>query len=243
MKSMLLWLFIAIGPCFALAQTKINKSYPVNKGQTISFNFDYPKTIHISTWDRNEIAIEATVKINEGQTNQAFTLLQNSAAGKISVSNKLDMDLIPDSYHILENGSKLWFSTKQELEAHLKAKGGPRPAISYQKNISITIHIKVPANISTALTSVYGMVEVKDFNGPIKVDARYGGIDASLREKSVGRLEMTTRYGKIYSDISLKPIESIERDFFTSLTAQPGKGPGYHFTSSYGNIYLRSATK
>jgi hypothetical protein len=241
MKSIFLWLFIAIGPCFALAQTKIKKSYPVDKSQTIEFRFDYPKNIHVSTWSGNEISVEANVNINNGMSDGAFTLIGTTTAGKISISNKLDLDLIPENYYIKEKGVKTQFSSKKELEAHLKTLSGPKPSIYQNKDINIDIHIKVPAGVVTKITSVYGLVEVRDFSGPIEVDATYGGIDASLTEKSIGRLQLTTRYGKIYTDISLKPIEKIQKDFFTSITAMPGKGPGYHLTSSYGNIYLRSS--
>ena len=241
MKSLFLWLFIAIGPCFALAQTKIKKSYPVAKNQTIDFRFDYPKNIHISTWSGNEISVEAHVNINNGQTDRAFTLVETSTAGKISIANKLDLDLIPESYYIMHKGVKTQFSSKKDLEAHVKTLSGPRPSIYQNKDININIHIKVPVNVNTKITSVYGLVEVNNFNGPIHVDATYGGIDASLTEKAVGRLQLTTRFGKIYSNLRLKPIEKIDKAFFTSITAEPGKGPGYNLTSSYGNIYLRSA--
>lgn len=243
MKSMFLWLFIAIGPCFTLAQTKISRSYPVTKGQTVDLRFDYPKNVRISTWNSQEISIVATVRINDGESNGAFSLVEHTSAGKISISNKVDMNLIPQSYYSVENGNKIRFNTKRDLEAYISQKGGNRPATYQQKDIEISLDIKVPVDVSTQITSVYGLVEVQNFNGPIKVDATYGGIDASLAEKAIGRLQLTTQYGKIYTNLSLQPIEKTEKDFFTSITALPGKGPGYRFASTYGNIYLRSTNK
>jgi hypothetical protein len=243
MKIILLWLFIAIGPCFALAQTKINKSYPVAKGQTVVLNFDYPKLVHISTWDGNEIAIVATVKINNGQTDRAFTLSEKTTAGQITISNTLDMNLIPDSYYLVDQGSKVRFDSKKDLEAYISGKAGSRPATYQKKDIDIRIDIKIPAQVSTEITSTYGMVEVRDFNGPIKVDAKYGGVDASITVNAIGKLQLTTQYGKIYTNLSLQPTERLEKDFYTSITAMPGRGPNYDFNSAYGNIYLRSSPK
>lgn len=243
MKIFFLWLIIAIGPCFALAQTKIIRSYPVKNGQTLDLNFDYPKIVQISTWNNKEISITATIKINDGESDGAFSLVEHNSEGEISISNKLNMDLIPQSYYTVENGNKIRFNTKRELEAYISKKGGNRPAIYQQKDIEISLDIKVPVKLSTKITSVYGLVKLQDFHGPIKVDATYGGIDASLVEKSVGKLQLTTHYGKIYTNLNLQPTENIEKDFFTSMTAVPGKGPGYNFASTYGNIYLRSATK
>lgn len=243
MKTTFLWLFIAIGPCLALAQEKISRSYPVNKGQTVDLHFDYPKIVEISTWDKREVSIVATIRINDGESNGAFSLVENTSGDKISISNKLDMNLIPYSYYTVENGNKIQFNTKGDLKAYISQKGGNRPATYQQKDIEISLEIKVPVDVSTQITSIYGLVKVQNYKGPIKVNATYGGIDASVVEKAMGRLQLTTHYGKIYTNLSLKPTEKTEKDFFTSVTATPGRGPGYNFASTYGNIYLRSANK
>ncbi|MFX4929712.1 hypothetical protein ABTB76_19500, partial [Acinetobacter baumannii] len=44
-------------------------------------------------------------------------------------------------------------------------------------DIEITIEIKVPANTTTGVKATYGIVELSNFNGPITVNATYGGID------------------------------------------------------------------
>ncbi|WP_257667330.1 hypothetical protein [Parapedobacter tibetensis] len=91
------------------------------------------------------------------------------------------------------------------------------------------------------LTSVYGMVELVNFDAPISVEAKYGGIDASLDERRIGEIKLTNRFGKIYTDLPLTLTEKEDRDFYTSITATPGKGPSYVISASYGNIYLRKA--
>ncbi|RBQ02541.1 hypothetical protein DRW42_26355 [Pedobacter miscanthi] len=227
-------------PGIALSQTKINKAYPVKKGDAVVLNFDYPKVIHISSWDKNEIGIEAIVKINGGENDSAFTLHESTADGTITIQNKLDMDKIPEAYYVKENGIKTRLNSKADLDAYIKEKSGTKISSYQTKDIEITINIKLPANINTEVRSVYGIVEIKDFKGPIKVDARYGGIDASIGQSAIGKIKLTNRYGKIYTDMVLKPTELKEENFFTSLTAAPGVGPSYDLSSSYGNIYLRN---
>lgn len=231
---------MAVGPCFVLAQTKIIKTYPITKGQTVVLKFDYPKLVHISTWDGKDISVVATVKINNGETDRAFSLVGSTTAGSVSISNKLDMDLIPDSYYVVDNGTKIRFSSKTDLDAYRAGRTGLKFQTYQQKDIEITIDVKIPANVSTEVAAIYGMVEVRNFNGPIKVDARYGGVDASVTEKEIGRLQLTTQYGKIYTNVSLQPTENVDKDFFTSITAKPGRGPSCDLTSTYGNVYLRS---
>ena len=240
-KSILIALIIAIAPGFVWSQTKLSKLYPVNKGEKIELKFDYPKLIHISTWDKKEISIEASVKINEGKNDAAFTLNEAHTDGKISISNKIDLDQISDVYTVVVNGVKTRFNSKEDFQNFNKKQTDYPNGISYnkQKDIEVTIEIKIPASTITEVTSVYGMVELENFNGPIKVDARYGGIDASLNEKKIGQIKLTNRYGKIYSNLDLKPTEQIEKNFYTSITAAPGTGPSYDINSSYGNIYVR----
>ncbi len=227
-------------PGIALSQTKINKSYPVKKGDAVILSFDYPKIIHISSWDKSEIGIEATVKINDGENDSAFTLEESSADGTITIQNKLDMDKIPQSYYVKENGVKTRLNSKADLDAYIKEKSGVNISTYQTKDIEITINIKLPADINATVNSVYGMVEIKDFKGPIKIDAKYGGIDASINQSAIGKLKLTNRYGKIYTNMVLKPTDMKEGNFFTSLTAAPGVGPSYDLSSSYGNIYLRN---
>lgn len=243
MKQFVLWLFVAVSASSALAQTKINKSYPVAKGQTINFSFDYPKIVHVTTWNGNTIEVEATVKINNGESDGAFALTESVTNGIISVSNTLDLGMIPDSYYIVENGIKVKFNSKKDVDGYTPETTGSRRSTYQQKDIEVTLNIKVPANVQTELIAVYGTVEVAQFNGPITVNAKYGSIDASLAEREIGKLKLTTRYGKIYSDLNLTPTEQIEKNFFTSITAAPGKGSAYDFNASFGNIYVRNALK
>ena len=244
MKLLFTGLLITLISGFSFSQTKVSKTYHVENGQKIELRFDYPKLIHISSWDKKEISIDATVKINDGENDGAFTLNETRADGKISISNKIDMDQIPESYYIVANGVKTRFNNKKDMESYRKEKAGLNGVSTYQqRDIMVTIEIKLPANVSADVVSVYGMVELENVNGPIKIDATYGGIDASLNQNRIGQIKLTNRYGKIYSNLELKPTEQTEQNFYTSVTAKPGTGPSYDISSSYGNIYLRKDIK
>ena len=110
-------------------------------------------------------------------------------------------------------------------------------------DMDIVIEIKIPRNFETRVESVYGMVEVKDFVGPLTVDATYGGVDAALLEKTTGELIAETNYGEIYTNLDIKFGGGQNRmeDFHTYVSAKPGAGPRYDFESKYGNVYLRKA--
>ena len=199
--------------------------------------FDYP-VVKVSTWDKNEVSVVAHVNINEGENDSAFSLEERTENGAIVISDHIkDIDKLPRRYTIVRNGKKTVFKSKAEyLEA---SKGGGVEKSYESSDIDIVVEVKVPVNCKTDIKSVYGIVEMTDFNAPVTVDATYGGIDATITAAHTGKLQATTSYGQIYTNLDLKLTDHTERDFFNSITAEPGKGPSYSFTSTYGKIYLR----
>ncbi len=239
MKKIFMWIccFIAFG---AAAQTTVTRSYPVKPGQQVKLEFDYPQTVRVSTWDKNEVSVKALVSINDGDNDNAFTLEETNDNNTVSIRNRIvDMNKLPHTYTIMRNGTKTSFKSKEAFEEFRNRESGGIKYSSDGVDIKITIEIKVPANTITDVKSTYGIVEMLDFNGPLNVNATYGGIDATVNESKTGKLTATTSYGEIYTNLDLKLTDKTEKDFFTSITAEPGKGPAYILKSTYGKIYLR----
>ncbi|WP_299290047.1 hypothetical protein [uncultured Mucilaginibacter sp.] len=232
--------FICI--CYALtigayAQTTVNKSYLVQPGQKINLKFDYP-IVKVSTWEKNEVAVAAHVNINDHENDSSFVIKEEMVNGAMVISDYIkDFDKLPRRYTIVRNGQKIIFRSKDEYQRVAKNSG-----VEYStegSDINIVVEIKIPVQSFTDIKSVYGIVELANFHAPVTIDATYGGIDATINSAQVGKLQATTSYGHIYSNLELKLTDHTERDFFNSLTAEPGKGPAYSFTSTYGKIYLR----
>jgi hypothetical protein len=239
MKYILL-LLLSTGTLCATAQTMVNKSYPVKANQKISFRFDYPKLVRISTWDKNEVSIQAKVSINNGANDDAFELSDNTEDGTLQIRNKIrNMDQLPRIHTIYDNGKKITFNTREGLNDYIKNNNISTRTTSDGVDLEITMEIKVPANMETSVKAIYGLVELSTFNGPITIDATYGGIDAAVTQAKVGKLTATTNYGQIYSNLDLTLTDRVNKDFHTSITAEPGQGAAYKFVSPYGNIYLR----
>lgn len=226
------------------AQEIITKTYQVLPGQQLNLSFDYPKIVKLSTWNKNEVSITASVNINNGENNDAFQLIESVEGNTLTVKNKIkDMDKLPKRYTVMKDGKKTVFTSK---EAYKEFKADLQGAKYYAEgtDIDITIDIKVPESLAaTYVKSTYGVVELVNFNGQLKADATYGAIDVSVNESATGKLSATTHYGQIYSNLKLNIIEKEERDFYTSITITPGKGPAYLLQSTYGNLYLRKSLK
>lgn len=240
---MLVILCLAI-PAKNYAQTAINRTIPVQSGQTIKMHFDYPELITVSTWEGPGISIGGSVSINGGENDDAF-ILENTVSGNvIRVEGRINgMKNLPQRITINHNGKKVMFRDKSEFRKYQSEHGKTFNSVSYGPEIDITIEVKVPRNVATEITSVYGVVEVRNFTGPLTVDATYGAVDASLVEGSIGELTAETNFGNIYTnlDIRFSDEEVRSRDFHTTVSAKPGNGPSYSFESKYGNVYLRKA--
>jgi hypothetical protein len=244
-KIVMLLVIVLIVPKRDFAQTTLNKSIPVQAGQTIDMKFDYPQLVKVSTWEKNEIQIGGTVSINNGENDDAF-ILESSQEGKtIKIRSEIrNIKSLPERVTVFDDGKKMMFKNKAEFKKYQQEHGKTNfNCMSFGADIDITIEIKVPRNMTTRVESVYGIVEVKDFSGPLTVEATYGGVDAALAEKSVGEIEAETNYGQIYTNFDTKfgGEQGAQEDFHMFVSAKPGAGPKYSFESKYGNVYLRKA--
>lgn len=224
------------------AQTPVNKVYPVSAGQKISLRFDYPELVRISTWDKNEISITGTVSINGGESDDAFELLQSTSGNSIYIENKIrNLKDLPQRITVTRGGEKLTFKSKADYKKYCDETGHDFNVKSWGVDMDIVLEVKVPRNMETNLECVYGIAEVKNFLGPLTVEATYGGVDVSVQEKTTGELVAETSFGQIYTNLELKFSGSDFKDFHTQVSAKPGSGPRYSFESKYGNVYLRKA--
>lgn len=226
------------------AQTTINQSIPVRAGQTIQMKFDYPELIRVTTWDGNAISIQGSVSINSGENDDAFVLENTVAANVIKIRSEIkDLKNLPQRITISRNGQKIMFRDKAEFQKYQAEHGKSYNSVSWGPDIDIQLEIKVPRNIETQIHSVYGMVEVRNFSGPLTVESTYGGVDASLAERSIGEVTAETNFGNIYTNLDVKFTDEQmkSKDFHTFVSARPGNGPKYNFESKFGNVYLRKA--
>ena len=241
MKS-LIGIMISLFTGVLVAQTPVNKSYPVSAGQKVTFHFDYPELVKISTWDKNEISISGVVSINGGENDDAFELTHSVSGNIIGIENRIKgMKDLPQRVTITRGSEKITFKSKEDYKKYRDEHGKDFNTTNFGVDMEIVLEIKVPKGMETKMESVYGMVEVKNFQGPLSVDATYGGVDVSVQEKTTGELIAETGYGQIYSNLEQKFTGSELEDFHTVVSVKPGIGPKYTIESKYGNVYLRKS--
>ena len=233
-------LFLIAAGCCLLSVTisaQSTTTFPVTAAQAVTLKFDYP-VVRVSTWEKNEVSVTAHVNINDHENDSAFSLSAVTESGSLVISNKIkDIDKLPRRYTIVQNGKKTIYRSKEDYQKAAKTGNSQQ---SYEgTDIDIVLEVKLPVHSPIVIKAVYGIVEMTDFHAAADVDATYGGIDATITAAKTGRLTATTSYGQIYSNLDLKITDHTERDFFNSITAEPGTGPSFSLTSTYGKIYLR----
>lgn len=240
MKRVLLCLLLTGITGMLFAQRVVEKTYKTAKDQPVLLQFDFPK-VKISSWSKDEIYVKATVNINDNKQNDRFELLDQTRGGELVIRDTIDFKHIDQQYYVEVDGIKKHFESKADFENYKEAHPDEKFASYSTNNVDIEIELVLPLKDYIRVKSKFGLVEIRQYTGPLVVQTEFGKIDAKLRETNVGKIKLTNQFGKIYSDFDLKPVEKEERRFYTSITANPGKGPVYELTSKFGNIYLRDA--
>ncbi len=230
-------------------QTKIEKSILVQAGQKLVLNFDYPE-VKMQTWDKSEVLIKGTASINKGENDQAFELQVETSGAEVKVTSIIkDKENIPHRIVIKKGETEYYFKAKDfndpQVQKFLEENGKEYNYMSNGILHEIKLEVFVPKNMTTSVEAKYGIVEVKNFSAPLSIDAKYGGVDATIVSSATGNLTARSRYGEILTNLDIKfdqspfPGKNERRDSWTEISAKLGTGPAYFLESKYGKVYLR----
>ena len=98
MKRVLLCLLLSGITPVLFAQRIIEKTFKTSKDQPVLLQFDFPK-VKISTWNKDEIYVKATVNINNNKQNDRFELLDQTIDGKLIIADTIDFKHIDQQYY------------------------------------------------------------------------------------------------------------------------------------------------
>jgi hypothetical protein len=246
MKTSILVLVFALPLC-VYAQTKIEKSFPIQASQNLVLEFDYPELIKISTWDKQEVSIRGTVSINRGENDEAFELTANNESGSLVITSSIrDKDKLPKRLLIKHNSEEYFFKTDNyrdaEVQKFFDEKGKSYQYMNNGVIIEIELEIFIPKNKTTSIDAKYGMVELLACEAPLTVTATYGGVDVTVPTQGLKTLSARTKFGEIFTNLSQKPNGSNfpdNYDNWTSIRYDLGTGNQLEVESKYGKVYLR----
>ncbi len=243
---------LVYGPVYA--QRKIEKSYPLPASRKINLTFGEASLIKVKTWDKNEVGVQASVSINEGENDDAFELKQEEGTDAISLVTVINnQETIPrKSFITTKDGTRYYVSStnwnSKEVQEFMATHQDETISFIGSGIVKdIFIEVFVPKDATLNVYSRNGDIEIENFPGPLVANSRNGLVDVTLPQNQKTTFEMRTRHGEIYTDLPLEQeqdqvmSEAGRREDKWNVVAGKLNGGGIpmNLETRNGSIYVR----
>jgi hypothetical protein len=174
------------------SQRIVEKTFAVSVDDEISLEFKFANEINVTTWDKNEVFVKASVNINDNNNNDNFELIFNQRSTGIEIESKIiNIDDLPQRKRIIKedkNGDKIIIN-------------------DCTVEMDLFFEVKVPASADIEIETISGDIEIDGILGRMDINTISGFIDLSLPENHNADLELSTISGSMYSDFDFKSDE------------------------------------
>lgn len=211
----------------AIAQKVVEKTVPYKEGQQISLELPIGKTINVRGWDKNQVALTATVNLNNNTLNEAYQLKVEEGE-QIRIVASLDEALLEGGRaEDCQDGSN--FSSMRYGEG-------------FTVCADIAYELKVPRTAALKLETINADVEVKGLEGPAQLKSISGFIDFSWPQQKEAELKLQSTTGELYTDLSFDMLNKEDNPPIVGYMLKGRKGEGgpmLELETISSNIYLR----
>ena len=213
MKRLTILLALVVGMSVAAFSQRVIQKNLETKGKTVEMKFDFADTIFIEAWNKNTLALEVSVNIDENQFNDNYSLNVNENGGNVKLEEVVDFKAIQKK----------------------KAKD------NCNINSHIIYTLKVPADLAFNLKTISGQVEIKGTTGEMDVNSISGFIDYAAPSACKAKIKISTIAGNVYSNLKFdeqkdKEMKWVGSDYNLVLN---GGGPEIALKTISGDIFLR----
>ncbi|NOU58325.1 DUF4097 family beta strand repeat-containing protein [Marinifilum caeruleilacunae] len=227
-KSIYILVFLMMGSMFAHGQKIVEKSVKMSGEKKVSLEFKFADDIKISTWDKNEVYVKASVNINNNEDNDAFRFHVNSYSKGIEIESEI------------ENMKDLHKTTIIQRD---EDKDGKMETITTNSiDMDLFFEVKLPRNARLSINTISGDITIVGLQNEMEIETISGFIDLSLPTKQQADLVLNTITGEMYSDFEFntkhegKLKHYYNGKFTTSLN---GGGEEIFLKTISGDIFLR----
>ncbi len=206
------------------AEKEIKKTYSLNKITELGVDNAYGN-IHIETWDKNQIDVLITIKVEKRSQSQAQQMVDEV---DVSISGS-------------ENTGSIRFTSRMNRNMHNRRNESFRIDYDIQipKNSPIDIRNKYgnlylsDLNATADVKVSYGKVRINEINGKANFDLAYGG--GEIEKLSNGFIDIK------YSNLYIAEAQDIDIDCQYS-NIEFGKLRELELSDKYGNIEIDEIT-
>ncbi|WP_282013901.1 hypothetical protein [Marinifilum flexuosum] len=227
-KSIYITLLLLLGTVFANGQKIVEKSVKISSDEKISLEFKFADDIKISTWDKNEVYVKASVNINENEDNDAFRFNVNSFSKGIEIESEI------------ENMEDLHRTTIIQREQN---KDGKTETITTNSiDMELFFEVKLPRDARLSINTISGNINIVGLQNKMEIETISGFIDLSLPSKQQADLVLNTITGEMYTDFDLNTKDMGELKHYHNgkfSTSLNGGGEEIFLKTISGDIFLR----
>ncbi|MDQ2177851.1 hypothetical protein [Marinifilum sp. D714] len=227
-KSIYVTLLFMMTTVFAYGQKIVEKSVKISSEEKVSLEFKFADDIKISTWDKNEVYVKASVNINENEDNDAFRFNVNSFSKGIEIESEI------------ENMEDLHRTTIIKRE---QSKDGKTETITTNSiDMELFFEVKLPRNTRLSINTISGNISIVGLQSKMEIETISGFIDLSLPSKQQADLVLNTITGEMYTDFELNTKNKGELKHYRNgkfSTSLNGGGEEIFLKTISGDIFLR----
>lgn len=229
MKNVILMALLSVATLHAQRNVEINER--LSQNQDVYLDFKFAQDIKVEHGTTNEIKVKASVNIDDGKGNDAFSIKADKTSGQL----------------------KLYSDFGDYFENQWKDKNRNNCNNTTEINYVVTL----PKNVNLKIKSISGSVSIDDFQGDLVTDLISGDVTikkyhGELRLKTIsGALDVTVTKAKlsaksltgtIYSDLEFDNSSSDKSyDQSHNKVSKQVKGgtTPLEMETISGNIYIR----
>ncbi len=219
MRTILIAVSILLCASFSYAQKSVSKTITTTSGQEVNFDFDRAD-VNITTWNKNEISISGTAKINNGEYDDAFTIKVKEIDGEWNISTFLKNECdIPRMISMTKDGITTYRKVDKKKNMwdgwdNLTEQGGEYDHVNIGIITEIKLDIKVPQNIAMNIKSKFGGIDIEDFQGELYAKNTHGHINAIFSKPIRKNIQLSSTHN--FVDVSVPSNSQLNIDLKSS---------------------------
>lgn len=231
MKNLILSALFSLTLTSVSAQKIIDKKLPYESGKTVNLNLRFGDSIQVRYWDKQEVSVHMTVKINQNKLNDAFVVTTSSTADEMVIKTDLDKDRLKEGKgeDCPGTSKSTWRTSDSKNEYYVCSE------IIYEVNL--------PRQAKLKLETINGNIDIKGATTTVFAKTISGYVDMSWPKSKGANVAMKTITGEVYSDLDIDFGNKKEKNPIVGYQLQGklnGGGPDVTLESISNNVYLRN---
>jgi len=212
MKNTIAFILFCLLNCCSYAQKTIEQHLNYSPDKKIVLDIQIADSIHIISWNKNEVFAKASVNINDNKDNDAYITAFDAAGSKVSITAKID-----DKKNRQRNDSC---------------------NCNYHSDIYWDVY--VPEGADFSVETINGNIIIEGKTAAVRAHSISGFIDLQFADSRKADLKMSTISGTIYTNLAINSGDG-NRDGNAVAYQYNGGGDDVELETISGDIFLRKA--